>query len=103
MNEYERVAKSFFNLLATQRQDDEWSGFDIMVIQEGVGLIMLDTVSHGYLVVPKQNKYYDIAQKVKSVCSYKINDFIFLEEDNDRSNFLEQVRQADPDFKPYWL
>lgn len=53
------------------------------------------TASHGYLVIPKDDKNYFIASKIVTEYGYNGDYAIYLEEDCEASNFLKAIESED--------
>lgn len=68
------------------RPDDEIE--DQITIENGYDFI--GTASHGYLVVPKEDKNYEVAKKIVSY-GYTGSEAIYLEEDCEIAEFEEAI------------
>jgi len=55
------------------------------------GYEFIGTAGHGYLVVPKEDKNYSIAQKIISY-GYKGDLAVYLEEDCEAGEFLTAIK-----------
>jgi hypothetical protein len=58
--------------------------------ERDAGYGFITTAGHGYLVVPKDNKNYELAN---SICQYgyKGDHAIYLEEDDEAGQFIKQL------------
>ena len=55
------------------------------------GYIFISTASHGFLVVPKDDKNYNIACKIQKKYGHKGQSAIYLEEDCQAGEFLDAI------------
>ena len=55
------------------------------------GYCYVSTANHGFLWIPKDDKYFKIAKQYCSEFSYKVKGGMFLEEDADATKFLRAV------------
>lgn len=82
MNKYQKELLSF-------RDGDEIQGYDRD--PRDLGYAFIPTASHGYLVVPVEDPYYEDARRIAGF-GYQGDYAVYLEEDCERGEFLEKVK-----------
>jgi len=82
--------KNYFNKYQNELQAlKPWDEIQTITLDNN-GYEFITTAGHGYLVVPKDNKNYNIAQKIAKF-GFVGNLAVYLEEDNELSQFINKT------------
>jgi hypothetical protein len=66
-----------------------------MTILNSNGYDFIPTAGHGYMVVPKNNKNYNLAKKITKLrgIGFVGNLAVYLEEDTELSEFIKSIKE----------